>query len=80
MLKEENYKVIHDKSLNAKHNCNDVILNSNVNCANNIQNPKLGDANFPSPQLVAMIMSGVSFLMILNIYLSLEMDMFAIIL
>ena len=46
VLKEENYKVIHDSSLNEKHDCNDVIINSiNVNCANNMQNPKLGDAN-----------------------------------
>src|SRR3989337_471080 len=41
------YEVIHDSSLNEKHDCNDVIINSiNVNCANNMQNPKLGDANF----------------------------------
>ena len=43
---EEIYKVIHDSSLDEKHDCNDVIINSiNVNCANNMQNPKLGDAN-----------------------------------
>ena len=35
------YKVIHDISLNKKHDCNDIIINSmNVNCANNMQNPK----------------------------------------
>ena len=29
------YEVIHDRSLNEKHDCNDVIINSiNVNCAN----------------------------------------------
>ena len=40
-------EVIHDRSLNEKHDCNDVIINSiNVNCANNTQNPKLGDASF----------------------------------
>ena len=40
-------KVIHDSSLNEKHDCNDVIINSiNVNCVNDMQNPKLGDANF----------------------------------
>ena len=39
--------MIHDRSLNKKHDCNDDILNSiNVNCANNMQNPKLGDASF----------------------------------
>jgi hypothetical protein len=39
--------VIHDSSLNEKHDCNNVIINSiNVNCANNMQNPKLGYANF----------------------------------
>src|SRR6266516_2924789 len=47
VLKEEIYEVIRDSSLNEKHDCNDVIINSiNVNCANNMQNPKLGDANF----------------------------------
>ena len=40
VLKEEHYKVIHDSSLDEKHNCNDVIINSiNVSCANNTQNP-----------------------------------------
>ena len=44
---EEIYEEIHDRSLNKKHDCNDVIINSiNVNCANNMQNPKLGDASF----------------------------------
>jgi hypothetical protein len=47
VVKEEIYKVIHDSSLNEKHDFNDVIINSiNVNCANNMQNPKLGDASF----------------------------------
>src|SRR3989337_2426754 len=47
VLKEGNYKVIHDSSLNEKHDCNDVIINSvNVNCANDMQSYKLGDANF----------------------------------
>ena len=41
------YEVIHDRSLNKKHDCNDFTINSlDVNCANNIQNPKLGDASF----------------------------------
>ena len=41
------YEVIHDRSLNKKHDCNDVIINSiNVNCVNDMQNPKLGDASF----------------------------------
>ena len=40
------YEVIHDRSLNRKHDCNDVIINSiNVNCASNMQNTKLGDAS-----------------------------------
>ena len=35
---EETYEVIHDRSLNKKHDCNDVIINSiNVSCANNMQ-------------------------------------------
>ena len=38
--------MIHDSSLDEKHDCNDVIINSiNVNCANNMQSPKLGDDN-----------------------------------
>ena len=44
---DEIYEVIHDSPVNKKHDRNDVIINSiNVNCANNMQNPKLGDANF----------------------------------
>ena len=41
------YEAIHDRSLNNKHDCNDSTINSlDVNCANNMQNPKLGDAIF----------------------------------
>ena len=41
------YDVIHNRSLNKKHDCNDFTINSiDVNCAKNMQNPKLGDANF----------------------------------
>ena len=41
------YEEIHDSSLNKKHDCNDFPINSlEVNCANNMQNPKLGDASF----------------------------------
>src|SRR3989337_4535177 len=44
---EEICEVIHDSSLNKKHDCNDFTINSiDVNCANNMQNPKLGDASF----------------------------------
>ena len=40
-------EVTHDRSLNKKHDCNDVTISSlDVNCANNMQNPKLGDASF----------------------------------
>ena len=47
VLKEQIYEVIHDGSLNEKHGCSGIIINSiNVNCANNMQNPKLGDASF----------------------------------
>ena len=36
-----------DSSFDEKNDFNDVIINSlDVNCANNMQNPKLGDANF----------------------------------
>ena len=70
------YEAIHDRSLNKKHDCNDFTINSlDFNCANNMQNPKLGDANFDSPLLVAMIMIGVILLMILKIYLSPMMNM-----
>ena len=47
VLKEGIYKVIHDSSLDEKHDCNDITIDSiNVNFANNMQNPKLGDASF----------------------------------
>ena len=47
VLEEEIYKVVHDSSLNETHDCNDVIINSiNVNYVNDMQNTKLGDANF----------------------------------
>ena len=37
------HEVTHDRSLNKKHDCNDFTINSlDVNCANNMQNPKLG--------------------------------------
>ena len=40
-------EVTHDRSLNKKHDWNDFIINSFVvNCANKMQNPKLGDASF----------------------------------
>ena len=79
---EEIYEEIHDSSLNEKHDCNDVITNSiNVNCVNDIQNPKLGDANFAMSTTFAMIMTRVMmFLMILTIYLIPMMNMRLIIL
>ena len=41
------YGVIPDLSLNKNHDCNDDSINSiDINCANNMQNPKLGDASF----------------------------------
>ena len=41
------YEVTHDRSFNKKHDYNDFIINSlDVNCANKMQNPKLGDASF----------------------------------
>ena len=40
-------EVIHRRFLNKKHDCNDVIINYiNVSYVNDMQNPKLGDANF----------------------------------
>ena len=44
---EEIYEVIHEDSLNEKHDCDDFIINYvNDNHAKNMQNPKLGDASF----------------------------------
>ena len=70
---EEIYEVIHDRSLNKKNDCNDFPID--VNCANNIQNAKLGGASFLCLLLVAMIMIRVILLMILKIYLSPMMNM-----
>jgi hypothetical protein len=74
---EEIYKVIHDRSLNEKHDCSDFIINSiNVNCVNDMQNSKLGMMILLCPLLIAMIMIGViMFLMILKICLNLMMNM-----
>ena len=41
------YELIHDRFLNEKHDCNDVIINSlTFNCVNDMQNPKLVDVSF----------------------------------
>ena len=41
------YEAIQDRSLNKKHDCNGLTINSlDVNCANSMHNPKLGDASF----------------------------------
>ena len=80
--KEEIYEVIHDSSLNEKHDCNGSIINSiNVNCANNMQNPKLGDASFSMSTTYCNDHDWgvIMLIMVLKIYLSL-MNMFAIIL
>ena len=46
VLKEQTYEVIHDSSLNKKHDCNGFNINSiNVNYVNDMRNPKLGDAS-----------------------------------
>lgn len=47
VLKVEFYKVIDESSLNDKHECNDISMNSmNINCANDMQSYKLGDDEF----------------------------------
>ena len=81
VLKEEIYEVIHDSSLNENHDCNGVTIYSiNVNCANNMQNPKLGMLILICPLLIAMIMIGViTFLMILKNCLCIMMNMLLII-
>ena len=44
---EEIHEVIHEGSLNEKHDCNGFTINPiSVNHAKNMQNPKLGDASF----------------------------------
>ena len=74
---EEIYEVIHEGSLDEKHDCNGFTINPiSDNHAKNMQNPKLGDASFPMSTTCcndhewAMI-----FLMILKICLSLMMNM-----
>ena len=54
---EEIYEEIHDNPLNKKHDCNDFTINSiNANCVNNMQNPKLGDANIAMKTVLIMPM------------------------
>ena len=66
---EEIYEEIHDSSLNKKHDCNDFIINSiNVNCVNDMQNPKLGDASFSMSTTYCNDHDWVILLMILKIY------------
>ncbi len=68
--------MIHDSDLNEKHDLNDVIINSSsVNCANDMQNPMLGDANFPMYTTCCNDHDWVILLMILKIYLSPMMNM-----
>ena len=56
--------------LNKKHDCNNFIINSiYVNCANNMQNPKLGDASFAMSTTCCNDHDWRDFLMILKIYL-----------
>ena len=70
------YEAIQDRPLNKKHDCNDFIINSiDVNCANNMQSPKLGMLVLLCPLLVAMIIIGVILLLILKIYLNPMMNM-----
>ena len=78
---EEILEMIHDSSLNENHDCNDFTINSiNVNYADNMQNPKLGDANFDMSTTYCNDHDWGDFLVILKIYLSHMMNMFAIIL
>ena len=74
---EEIYKVIHEGSLNEKHDCNGFTMNSiDVNRAKNTQNPKLEDASFAMSTTCCNDHDWVMiFLMILKICLSLMMNM-----
>ena len=70
-----------DSSLNEKHDLNDFTINSlDVNCANNMQNPKLGDASFAMSTTCCNDHDWVILLMILKIYLIPMMNMRLIIL
>ena len=74
------YEVIHDRSLNKKHDCNNVIINS-INCSNNMKNPNLGDANFAMSTTYCNDHDwGDSSYDLEFFYLSLMKNMFAIIL
>ena len=68
-------EVLRDRSLNEKHDCNDVINSINVHCVNDMQNPKLGDANFAMSTTCCNDHDWVILLMISKIYLSLMMNM-----
>ena len=73
---EEIYEEIHDNSLNKKHDCNDFTINSlDVKCANNMQNPKLGDASFAMSTTCCNDHDWVILLIILKIYLSPMMNL-----
>ena len=68
--------------MNKKHDCNDFINSIDVNCANNMQNPKLGDAMFDEDDLFAppqvllskfiMMIACLLFMMIILMKLGLE--------
>ena len=65
---DEIYEVIHDRSLNKKHDCNDFTINSiNVNYANNMQNPKLGDANIAMSTIMSIMLIMIGVIMFLMI-------------
>ena len=80
---EEIYEMIHEGSLNEKHDCNGFTTNSiSDNHAKNMQNPKLGDASFAMSTTCSNDHDwGNDFFMVLTIFLSLMMNMiFAILL
>ena len=73
---EELYEVIHDRSLNKKHDCNDFTINLLMSIVLIIcKTLSLGMLVLLCPLFVAMIMIGVILLMILKIYLSPMMNM-----
>ena len=80
---EETYEVIHESSLDEKHDCNGFTINliSDTN-AKNMENPKLGDASFALSTTCCKDHDWVMiFLMILKICSRLMMNMiFAILL
>ena len=61
VLEEECIKMFGTKSLNDEHDCNVVSMNSlNIHVANDMQNPKLGEAMFDEDETFENIFAGIN--------------------